>query len=212
VLGNVAAGFHCFRILLRRLEKPDIVDINVGLTALAEYNPRAAAAFLATMLHYKVQPDEFTFSAITHHAMIKDDLDLCTELALQMKETLAPNSNFQPFYSMASASVAERIDDTPQRRIMRLKTVLRVLETMKYPQDRFMMCPEVGRSLIRASLPHYPQVAFEFWRLVFKDIPRKDAGYYGQIQLIRNGLRKAWNLGHIEEIDLKKMLSELLQK
>ena len=209
VLGNVADGFHCFRILLRRSEKPDIVDINVGLTALAEYNPRAAAAFLATMLHYDVEPDEFTFSTIIHQAMIKDDLDLCTRLALQMKETLAPNSNFQPLYSLASASVVERVHDTPQRRVMRLKTVLEVLRLMDYPKDRFMMCPEVGQSLIRACLPHYPQIAFEFWQLVCK---RNDPGSFDLVQLMRIALRKAWNDGHMKEIKMKRMLSELLQK
>jgi len=213
VLGNVAEGFHCFRIILRRSEKPDIVDVNVGLSALAEYKPRAAAAFLATMLHHNVQPDEITFSTIIHHAMIKDDLDLCVELALQMKETLALNSNFQPFYSMALASVAERFDDTPQRQAVRLTTVLKVLQTMNYPKDWFVAHPEVGQCLIRASLPHYPQVAFEFWNLVSKDIlSRHDAIYYDQVQLIRNGLRRAWNLGEIEEVKMKQMISELLQK
>jgi len=213
VLGNVTDGFQCFRILLRRSDKPDIVDINVGLSALAEYKPRAAAAFLATMLHHNLQPDEFTFSTIIHHAMIKDDLDLCTELALQMKETLVPNSIFQPFYSMALASVAERVDDTPQRRVVRLATVLKVLRSMNYSKDVFIMHPEVGECLIRASLPHYPQVAFEFWKRMSKDIlAHDDPIYYGQVQLIRDAFRKAWNLGNIEEVKMKKMLFELLQK
>ena len=212
VLGNVIDGFHCFRILLRRSEKPDIVDINVGLSALAEYKPRAAAAFLATMLHYDVQPDEFTFSTIIHHAMIKDDLDLCTELARQLKKTLGPHSDLQPFYSMASSSLVERINDTPQRRAMRLKTVLKMLQTMNYPKDKLIMRPEVGRSLIGASLPEYPQLAFEFWKLILKDILRKDARSSGQIQLIRNALRKAWNRGDMKEVEMKKMVSELLQK
>ena len=213
VLGNVADGFHCFRIMLRRSDKPDIVDLNVGLSALAEYKPRAAAAFLATMLYHDIQPDEFTFSTIIHHAMIKDDLYLCTELAHQMKETLVPNSNFQPFYSMALASVAERVDDTPQRRAVRLTTVLKVLQSMNYPKDRFIAYPEVGQSLILASLPHYPQVAFEFWKLVSKDsLSHNDPMYRVQVQLIRNALRKAWNFGNIEEVKMKEILSELLEK
>ena len=212
VLGYVAQGFDCFQILLRRSEKPDIVDINVGLTMLAEYQPRAAAAFLATMLHYDVQPDEFTFSTIIHHAMIQNELDLCIELAREMKGTLTPKSAFQPFYAMASASVATRTHDTPQRRVLRLKTVLEVLQIMQYPKDRFIIHPEVGQSLIRASLPDYPEVAFEFWKLMAKDILRNDPGYYDQVQLIRKALRKAWNLGHIQEIEMKEMLSELLQK
>jgi hypothetical protein len=212
VLGLVSQGFDCLQTLLRRSEKPDIVDINVGLTILAEYEPRAAAAFAATMLHYDVQPDEFTFSTIIHHAMVKNELDLCIELARQMKETLTPNSNFQPFYGMVSASIAKRTHDTPQQRVLRLKTVLQVLQLMQYPKDRFMMHPEVGQSLIRASLPDYPEVAFEFCKLLSKDILHNDPGYYDQVQLIRNALRKAWNLGHIQEIEMKGMLSELLQK
>lgn len=213
VLGEVAAGFACFRILLRRSDKPDIVDINVGLSALAEYNPRAAAAFLATMIHYDVQPDGFTFSTIIHHAMIKDDLDLCTELALQMKETLVSNLDFQPFYNMALASVAERINDTPQRRVVRLTTVLKVLQSMNYPKDMFIMHPEVGQSLIRACLPEYPLVAFEFWKVVSKDIlTREDPIYYDQVTLIRKAVRRAWNLGNIEADKMKKTLLELLQK
>ncbi|KAF8798779.1 hypothetical protein BYT27DRAFT_7150153 [Phlegmacium glaucopus] len=214
VLGNVNDGFHCFQILLRRRsEKPDIVDINVGLSALAEYKPRSAAAFLATMLHHKIQPDEFTFSTIMHHAMIKDDLDLCTELGLQMKETLLPGSNFLAFYSMALASVVERVDDTPQRRVVRLRTVLKVLQSMNYPKDVFITRPEVGESLIRGSLPHYPQIAFEFWKVVTKDVlSHDDPIYRGQVQVIRNAFRKAWNLGNIKEVKMKEMLSELLQK
>ena len=211
VLGNVSEGFHCFRILLRRFVKPDIVDLNVGLTALAEYEPRAAAAFVATMVHYDVQPNEITFSTIIHHAMMKDDLDLCTEIALQMKETLAPGPNFQPFYSMASASVVERTDDSPQRQLTRLKTVLKVLRIMNYPPNRFIMHPEVGQSLIRACLPHYPEVAFEFWKHVSKGMPRNGAEYCRQVRLIRIAIRKAWNRGNIEGIKMKEMLSKLLR-
>ena len=210
VLGNISDGFHCFRILLRRLEKPDIVDINVGLTALAEYEPRAAEAFVSTMIHYDVEPDETTFSTIIHHAMMKDDLDLCTKLARQMKEKLAPDSNFQPFYSMASASVLERSGDSPPRQIARLKTVLEVLRIMDYPVDRFVMYPEVGQSLIRASL-HYPEVAFEFWQLLYKGVPRNDLEYCNQVGLIRKALREAWNRGNMEGSKVKEMLSELLR-
>ena len=211
VLGNISDGFHCFRILLRRFEKPDIVDINVGLTALAEYEPRAAAAFITSMIHYRVEPDENTFSTVIHHAMIKDDLDLCTKLAVQMKETLKPDSNFRPFYSMASASVVERSGDSPQRQIMRLKTVLEVLRIMGYPANRFSMYPEVGQSLIRASLPHYPEVAFEFWELVCKGMSRNDLEYCNQVKLIRKALRDAWNRGNMEGIKMREMLSKLLR-
>ena len=211
VLGNISDGFHCFRLLLRRFEKPDTIDINVGLTALAEYEPRAAAAFVTSMIHYHVIPDEHTFSTVIHHAMIKDDLDLCTKLAVQMKETLLPDSNFRPFYSMASASVVERSGDTPQRQVMRLKTVLEVLRIMDYPANRFSMYPEIGQSLIRASLPHYPEVAFEFWELVCKGMSRSDLEYCNQVKLIRKALRDAWNRGNIEGIKMREMLSKLLR-
>jgi hypothetical protein len=210
VLGNVSDGFLCFRMLLIRLEKPDIVDINIGLTALAEYEPRAAAAFLATMIHYNVEPDETTFSTIMHRAMIKDDLELCVELALELKKTLVPNSNFQPFYSMVTASIVERSGDSPQRQVTRLNTVLKVLRIMDYPVDRFDKYPEVGKSLIRACLPHYPKVAFEFWEIVHKGMARDDVEYYEQVQLIRNALREAWNRGNIEGNELNEMLSKLL--
>ena len=210
VLGNISDGFHCFRMLLRRMERPDIVDLNVGLTALAEYQPRAALAFASTMIQYDVEPDEITYSTIMHHAMMKDDLNLCTELALQMKKTLDPNTNFQPFYSMASASVVNRRVDTPQRQVARLKAVLEVLRIMDYPVHRFAMYPEVGRSLIRASL-HYPEVAFEIWEAVYKGMPRNDLEYCNQVGLIRKALREAWNRGNMEEIKMKEMLSKLLR-
>ena len=210
VLGNVSDGFHCFRILMRRMERPDIVDINVGLTALAEYEPRAASAFLSSMMHYDVEPDETTYSTILHHAMIKDDLNLCIELAHQMKETLQPNSNFRPFYSMASASVLERSGDSPPRRVARLKVVLEVLRIMGYPVDRFVMYPEVGKSLIQASL-HYPELAFEFWKLVYKGMPRNDPEYCKQVGLIRKALREAWNRGNMEGTKMREMLSKLLR-
>ena len=211
VLGNVFDGFHCFRILLRRLEKPDIVDINVGLTAFAEYGPRAAAAFVTTMIQYKVEPDEKTYSTVIHHAMIKDDLELCVSLARQMKEILAPNSNFEPFYSLASASVVERTGDSPQRKVMRLKTVLKVLRIMDYPTNMFAMYPEVGSSLIRASLPHFPKVAFEFWEIMCKGMSRNDHEYCNQVDLIRKALRKAWNRGNMDGIEMKEILSKLLR-
>lgn len=211
VLGNISDGFHCFRILMRRMERPDIVDINVGLTALAEYEPRAAAAFVSSMIHYDVEPDETTFSTITHHAMIKDDLDLCIELARQMKETLGPNANFQPFYSMASASVLKRRGDSAPRQVARLKTVLKVLRIMKYPVDRFVMYPEVGQGLIQASL-HHPELAFEIWELVYKGMARNDLEYCKQVGHIRRALREAWNRGNMEGTKMREMLSKLLRK
>ena len=210
VLGNVSDGFHCFRILLRRMDKPDIVDINVGLTALAEYEPRAASAFLTVMLKYDVEPDETTFSTILHHSMMKDDLNLCTELALLMKKTLGPGSNFLPFYSMASASVIVRSGDSKQRRVARLKTVLGVLRMMDYPVDKFVMYPEVGKSLILASL-HYPELAFEFWEVVYKGVPRNDLEYCNQVGDIRMAIRKAWNRGNLDRTKMRDMLSKLLR-
>ena len=210
VLGNISDGFQCFRILLRRKEKPDIVDINVGLTALAEFKPRAASVFLTMMKKYDVEPDETTFSTILHHSMMKDDLDLCTELALQMKTSLGPGSNFLPFYSMASASVVERSGDSQQRRVARLKTVLGVLRIMDYPVEKFVMYPEVGKSLILASL-HYPELAFEFWEVVYKGVPRNDLEYCNQVGHIRIAIRKAWNRGNLDGTKMKDMLSKLLR-
>jgi hypothetical protein len=209
VLGHISDGFHCFRIMLRRKERPDIVDINVGLSALAEYEPRAASAFVLSMIDYDVEPDEKTFSTVLHHAMIKDDLDLCVEVARQMKERLDPYANFQPFYSMASASVVMRSGDSPPRQIARLKTVLAVLRIMDYPVDRFIVYPEVGQSLIQASL-HYPELAFEIWERVYEGTPRTRE-YSKQVGLIRSALRTAWNRGNLEGAKMRGMLSKLLR-
>ena len=210
VLGYVSDGFQCFQILLGRLERPDIVDLNVALTALAESQPRAAFAFVSMMIQYDIEPDETTFGTILHHAMMKDDLDLCTELAYQMKDQLSPDSNFQPFYSMACASVVERTGDTKPRQFARLNTVLKVLRIMDYPVKMFDMHPEVGRSLIQASIGK-PELAFDFLELIYKGATRKDFEYCKQVDLIRKALRNAWNSGNMEGSKMRGILYKLLR-
>ncbi|KAF8158299.1 hypothetical protein B0H34DRAFT_708212 [Crassisporium funariophilum] len=210
LLGNPVDGFRCFKILMDRNEKPDIVDLNVGVTALAQYNSRAAAGFIATMLHYGLQPTGITFSTVMHQAMLKDDLDLVQELVVHLNELPNARSSFEPFYSLALACVAKRDEDTNQRMGLRLLIVLKMLHLIQYPKHKFLSHPEVGTLLVKASLPHHPQIAFDFWNLITKQIlSPQDSEYRLQRQLIADAVENAYVLGNLDDAMKANILSRL---
>ena len=86
-MGRISDGINTLKILLERRELPDMYDINVALSAMAEYSPRKASRMIGKMVRRGLTPDAVTFGTVLHHSIIHGDMDLANKLFNQAQQT-----------------------------------------------------------------------------------------------------------------------------
>ncbi|KAJ3800911.1 hypothetical protein GGU11DRAFT_771262 [Lentinula aff. detonsa] len=207
VAGDFAKGFEVFRNLIRRREVPDLHDINIGLSALAEHNPRSAAKMVQVMIQRGIQPNSVTFGTVVHQALIHGDTQLVGDL-LQLARQ-AGNIQLSPegLYSLTRGSVSME-DGTGAKKSAHLKDALELLKSM--PDKGRLSSPDMGKFMVFAALREdEPVVAFEFWRLLLKYSSEWDDREQIHIRrLLRRSISQ--NLG--SEKSRSNMLNELWER
>ncbi|KAF9077531.1 hypothetical protein BDP27DRAFT_1441595 [Rhodocollybia butyracea] len=166
VAGEFSKGFEVFKNLIRRREVPDLYDINIGLTILAEHRPRSAAKMIEVMLQRGLDPDPVTFGTVIHHALVHGDVQLVGNL-LQLAR-LAGNLTLtrRGLASLIRASVIMDVG-SGKTRSTHLKDALKLLKSM--PTKGMLSSPDMGKFMVYACLREKEFfLAFEFWRLLLK--------------------------------------------
>jgi hypothetical protein len=207
MLGDVSAGFDAFKALLNRKEIPDMHDINVALSAMAEYNPRRAARIIHLMIRRGLQPDPVTFGTVIHYASIHKDAELVS--ALVHKAYQADNGE------LTLKSVQALIKATIEMEDPSLGTSLeQALEIIQSLIDSNLFCsPNTGKYCVAASLDvQKPVLAFKFWKLlVHNKIEWHDSQHSLLRQRIAGQALKHNRLGWLDA-DLEKVILHTLGK
>lgn len=164
MLGDVSAGSDAFKALLNRKEIPDMYDINVALSAMAEYDPRRATGIINLMIQRGLQPDPVTFGTVIHYASIHKDAELVSTLVHKAYE--ADNGQLTLKSVQALIKAAIHMDDPS------LGTSLEhALEIIQSLIDSNLFCsPNTGNYCVAASLNvQKPVLAFKFWKLLVRN-------------------------------------------
>lgn len=164
ILGDVSAGFDVFKTLLNRKEIPDLHDINVILSVMAEYTPRGAAQMIERMISKGVQPDPITFGTVIHFATIHRDTRLVSILIKRMRQLGNGQLTLKSVSALLRASI--ELENTSIASLRsNLQRALDIIRSLT--ESNFRCSPNTGKHCIKASLDvDDPFMAFNFWHLL----------------------------------------------
>jgi hypothetical protein len=209
ILGDFAAGFELFRIMLVRREVPDMHDVNVALSAMAEANPRAAAKWMERMREKGFVPDSVSFGTVMHQAFAHDDPALARRVVAMARELGHERLTLRSLSAYIRGSLAEAAGQAPEAQRATLEEAMALLEGVR--AERTVATADMGKRCVAAALAaDAPALAFRFWRLLSH--ARADAGdgaQRGQRRAIAAGLRAHVRAGRVDAGVAGTMLAAL---
>lgn len=165
LIGNVAEGFAVFQVLLNRHEIPDNYDVNVAMTAMAEYDHRHAARMLRTMVVRGIMPDGVAMGTVIHHALLHQDTKVIKRL-LSLAKELGLRLTLKTVNTLIRASVTLSRDDPVALR-ENLKRALVIVEANLHANR--LPTVALGKFCIVESLrAQDPEMAYRYWELLVK--------------------------------------------
>jgi hypothetical protein len=207
-LGRVSDGLDMLKVLLGRYEIPDIYDINIALSAIAEFHPRRAAGILKKMVERGIRPDAVTFGTIIHHAILHGELRLAGYLIGRAQELGCEELSAKTTASLIRASV--NVEGAP-------KSILK--ENLQRAWDiiqsgdvsTVVHKPNTGKYCIFASLRlNDPVMAFRFWEALVKGKTEwGDRKQAFQRRLIANMIQRHCQEGELSRDRGRQMLAQL---
>lgn len=184
ILGRFREGFAILKTILHRPDvKPDMADINVSLSFLAEQSPQAAAKMMERMADRGLAPDTVTIGTIVHWGLVHGDLALVSDLLEKASGVQKGSGHRAKRISLspqttAALSRALADQDTPldpnsvldprQQRRNRLEAAYSILVNMDRTPNVAMS--HIGKTLVLSSLKlSEPVMAYRFWKLLLRD-------------------------------------------
>jgi len=207
MLGNVSAGFETFNTLLQRREMPDMHDINVALSAMAEYSPRGAARMIERMIQLGMQPDSITFGTVIHFATIHRDKELIMSLISRARHVHNGQLSLKSVQALIRAGIEESISEHTLS--ANLERALEIIQSLT--ASNFGCSPDTGKYCIVASLNvGNPALAFKFWRLLVQHkIDWADTGHLILRRRMATQIRKQHKTGELSALQEQAMLIAL---
>lgn len=208
LVGDVAAGFDAFRALLNRKELPDLHDLNVALSAMAEHSPRDAARMIDRMIAKGVHPDAITYGTVIHFATLHRDTRLISSLIQRAGNMGNVQLTVKSVQALIRASIA--MENTSEETLKsNLKRTLGIIESLKHLRLEFS--PNTGKYCVNAALvADDPKLAYDFWHLlVHHRVEWQDEQNKKLRWRIINSLRKHADAGNLESHQLMIRLSAL---
>lgn len=212
IVGKFAEGFDAFKILLDRKEVPDLYDVNVALTAMAEQQPRSAARMIERMIEKGLQPDAVTFGTVMHHALLQKDMTLVRDMVSRARGLKDIRLSLKSVAALVRASVAP--DDAEFRTAQRskLEGALDIIKSLT--ESNFISSPQTGKYLVFASLrADEPVMAYRFWKLLLRDSTEwDDREQIFQRRLIAQMIERHHKRRWLDKDRTAAMLSQLRQR
>ncbi|KAJ7696029.1 hypothetical protein B0H17DRAFT_414776 [Mycena rosella] len=206
IVGQFVQGFDTLKLLLQRRELPDLYDVNVTLTVMAEHDPRTAAQLIKRMTDRGLQPDHITFGTVLHHALAHGDMELVDEMVNRVREMKNSQLSYKSIVSLVRGSVAFSPDSTQRAK---LHSVFSIIKSIG--RSTVVATPHIGRYLVYAALrADDPLMAYTFWDFLLKDnAPWNDREQVFQRRLITVHLKKHLKGKWVKEDHAQVMLSQL---
>lgn len=206
IIGEFLRGFDTFKILLERKELPDLYDVNVILTAMAENDPREAAKIIDRMTDRGLHPDHVTFGTVLHHALAHGDMELVEDMVNRVRQMKNSQLSYKSIVSLVRGTIAFQPDATQRSK---LQSVFRLIKSIG--RSTVVATPHMGRYLVYAALrADDPVMAYTFWDYLLREsAPWNDREQEFQRRLIRTRIRKHLKEKRVKEDHAQVMLSQL---
>lgn len=170
IMGQFIKGFETIKILLDRKEMPDLYDVNVTLTVMAEHDPRTAAQIVERMIEKGLQPDHITFGTVMHHALNHGDVELVDEMVQRVRALENTHLSYKSIVSLVRGSISQsnvwdHNDLTTQSKLQSAFTIIQAVG-----RSTVVASPHLGKFLVFACLrAEDPTMAFKFWDYLLRD-------------------------------------------
>ncbi|KAJ7163381.1 hypothetical protein C8R46DRAFT_944694 [Mycena filopes] len=170
IMGEFVKGFNTLKTLLERREMPDIFDVNVTLTVMAEHDPRAAAQIVQQMAAKGLQPDHITYGTVMHHALEQGDMELVDEMVRGVETLENSQLSYKSIVALVRGSIGSETSSDVTR-AAKLRSVFGVIKAVG--QSTVVGSPHLGRYLVHESLRgDDPTMAYKFWDMLLKNNSR----------------------------------------
>ena len=209
ILGRLEYGLQVFKLMFRMRYIPDLRDINVAVSILAEHNPTAGANIIERMVRMGIEPDAVTFGSVIHHAIIHGDMPLTTSLIRRARDLGVSGLSYKTVGTLIRAAATVPDEDGRLSPRAQLRNTTELVDTLLLA--RRVPSPNMGRDCVRVALrADDPSAAFRFWQLLMKD--KAEWGDESQArtrQMIARRIRTHYNEGQLDEATARSMLYEL---
>ncbi|EIN12544.1 hypothetical protein PUNSTDRAFT_118338 [Punctularia strigosozonata HHB-11173 SS5] len=208
LIGDFPSGFELFRVVLRRREVPDMRDLNVALSAMAEGSPRSAAAWIKRMIRRGVEPDEVTFGTVIHQAFTHDDRAL-VEWLLRTARTLGHGKLTNKSMSAYIRGLLSDRRNGQEGLRQALESAMTLIESAV--GGPYVATANMGELCVATALEaDMPAMAFRFWKMLIAGRTEEgDAEQVGQRRAIATRLRAHVSAGRMGAGAAEGMLLEL---
>lgn len=165
ILGHVTAGFRVLRIVVNRNEHPDLHDVNVVLSAVADIYPPLALKMVRRMVELGPKPDGISFGTVIHQAAKQGNFPVIIGL-LRLAQKTGQQLTTKTMVTVIRASVTLSGAD---KDAVRDNLVLALRVIMANEHSDHLATLNMGRFCVDEALrADDPCLAFEFWKRVLK--------------------------------------------
>ncbi|KAJ7459718.1 hypothetical protein FB451DRAFT_1271291 [Mycena latifolia] len=206
IIGEFVKGFDTLKILFERQELPDLYDVNVILSVMAEHDARAAAKIVERMISRGLQPDHVTFGTVLHHALDQGVMDLVEDMVERVRQLKNSQLSYKSIVSLVRSTVTFQPDITQRPK---LQSVFNIIKSIG--RSSVVATPHMGRYLVYTALrADDPVMAYTFWDFLLRtSAPWADREQVFQRRLIMARIRKHLTEKRVKEDHAQVMLSQL---
>lgn len=212
IVGKNTEGFKTFKALLRRRELPDMHDINVVLSAIAEQAPTAAAGMLKKMEKQGVKPDAVSIGTVLHYAAMQGCERIREEMIRRAMEIENIHSDVGAFGALIRGVVQMKDSDTSEQRNMKLEDAWKLV--CRFTECGTQTSTQIGNYLVSSALQaENALLAYKFWKALLKEsAEHNDPNQRGQRGAIVKLTGQLNMRGEISGPDSRMITSELREE
>ncbi|KAG5654249.1 hypothetical protein H0H81_005492 [Sphagnurus paluster] len=205
IVGRFPDGFEVFRFLLDRKELPDMYDVNVALSAVAQLNPRAAAKMVMEMKDLRA--DAVTYGTILHFAVQQGESNVVNSMVTLLQGLNDKRLSLKSLTNLIHATVSLLQSDSKEELGTKLPLILHLIDS--FPDTNLASSVQTGKSLVYAALrAEDGELAYQFWkRLLHRSAQWDDDEQRVLRHRIGALLQRPGAV--VKEVDKKKMLTQL---
>lgn len=207
ILGHVKEGLEVLQVVIGRNERPDLHDVNVVLSAIAEVDPRIALKMLRQMVTLGPAPDGVSFGTVMHQAARHRDVGVITDL-LRLAQETGQRLTTKTVAAVIRASVVLSGSDKDAVRD-NLTRALGIIIANEHSSH--LATSNMGKFCIEEALKaDDPTLAFHFWKRLLRTRAEWDDDLHASL---RRRITKSIHIhredGLIRAGDGQKMVSAL---
>ena len=207
ILGHVKEGLEILQVVIRRFECPDLHDLNVVLSAIAEFDPRTALNMVRHMVAHGLRPDGISFGTVMHQAARHGDVAVISSLLHLAQETGQQLTTKTVSAVIRASVVFSGMDkDAVRDNITRALGIIIANE-----HSNRLATASMGKFCIEEALKaDDPTLAFQLWERLLRARAEWDDNVHASLRRrIAKSIQTHRKAGHICAGDGKKMVSTL---